>query len=815
MKSTSSSVLRLTVILVILAVPPTSTVLMNGQEGQERPADGVPRDWTHHRLVFSHPGSADEAMRRGTYERWLQIAHDPRYIMQQQERSANAPGAAGFGGVFAPEPGAGRPDARSDADIQMQEEAGAIEMSLEERDAQFARRGLPSGLVRAIRPYRGEPDHRASSSRPKTRNRMHKDWSETLGSNGTTGLGEFPAVYTTGGASCTDFAIYNTGLAGSSSQADLIAYNNLYSSCDGGTPTAYWAYNTGTLGGASATISNSVVLSLDGTQVAFVQSVPYPVTASGTLTANTGVVPTAGTTIRVGATTYTWETTASITTVNQMSTSGITLETEISQTLYAALTGSRANCPTSNTTCIAATQPANSSITPTLSGETVTVAASCGPGTCGNSVVFTQSGATGMTISGSGTLSGGSGTAGVGGAQLVVLKWAAGGTLTSPATLTSNSSYPNCTAPCMISVPFHGTPTDTYSAPFVAYAFGSNPSTVYVGDDAGVLHQFTNIFASGTPAEVTTGGWPVTVNANTSLASPNYDAVSTKVFIGDYALGSSSLCELFPDTNPCGFLYSISPSGTVVKSAQLDYNSGIMDGPLVDSNTGEVYAFVGDDGSANCAGGPCSAVYQFPVDFTGGATGTEATVGPGYEFMLAGSFDNAYFTSLSNSGNLYVIGNTGPANNTLYRIPITNGVMSTSSNAGPAVSSNYTNGYYSGALQVTEICQPGANPCTAANGWTDYLMLSVLAFGSPTTNYCGTASLANGCVIGFNVTSGTINSSTTPTAAAPEAGGTSGIVVDNTSAGAQNIYFSTLLNQSCTTSGGTGGCAIQTLQSAP
>ena len=808
MKSTSASALRLTAILVILAVLPSSTVLMSGQEGQERPTEGVPKDWTHHHLVFSQPGSADEAMRQGTYERWLKIVGDPRYIMQQRERSANNRGAA----VSGAELRARWIDARSDTGNPAPEEAGAIEMSLEERDAQAARRGLPSGLVRAIIPFHGKPDHPASSPRSQTDNRMHKDWSESLGANGTTGLGAFPAVYTTGGTSCTDFAIYNTGLAGSSSQADLIAFSNLYASCNGGTPTAYWAYNTGTLGGVSATISNSVVLSLDGTQVAFVQFVPYPVTASGTATADTGVVPTAGTTIKIGATTYTWETTPSITVVNQMSTSGISLETEISQTLYAALTGSRANCPTSNTTCISASQSANSSVTPTILGETVSVAASCGPGTCGNSVVFTQSGATGMNISPTtSTLSGGSGTAGVGGAQLVVLKWAASGTLTSPTTLTSNSSFPNCTAPCMISVPFHGTPTDTYSAPFIAYGF-TNPSTLYVGDDAGVLHQFKNIFASGTPAEVTTGGWPVTVNANASLASPTYDPVSTNVFVGDYALGTSSLCELFPETYPCGFLYSVSLSGTLVKSAQLDYNLGIMDSPLVDSNTGEVYAFVGDDGSAKCSGGPCAAVYQFPVDFTGGATGTEATVGPGYEFMLSGSFDNAYFTSSNNTGNLYVIGNTGPANNTLYQVPITNGVMSTSATAGPAVSSNYTNGYYSGALQVTEICQPGANPCTAANGWTDYLMLSVLSFGYPTTGYCGTASMANGCVIGFNVTAGTINSSTTPTAAAPEAGGTSGIVVDNASAGAQNIYFSTLLNQ-CV--GGTTGCAIQTSQSAP
>jgi len=70
-----------------------------------------------------------------------------------------------------------------------------------------------------------------------------------------------------------------------------------------------------------------------------------------------------------------------------------------------------------------------------------------------------------------------------------------------------------------------------------------------------------------------------------------------------------------------------------------------------------------------------------------------------------------------------------------------------------------------------------------------------------------------GCVIGYDVTNGTISGSTAATGATPSAGGTSGIVVDSGATGAQNIYFSTLLNQTCT--GGTGGCAIQTSQSAP
>jgi hypothetical protein len=822
MKSTNRSISRLAGMLVILAIILASTVLMSGQESQR--TKGVPWDWTHHHVVFSRPGSvigASDAAR-------LKIASDPRYIMQQQERGAKGAGATvddATRAVSAAEP-AGRAGEQSDTSAH---DAGG-KMSIEDRNAQAALRGVPSGLMRAIIPPPGGPvlPEQEAADSPLTKHRMHKDWSETLGpsgtagaAGGTTGLGEFPATFTTG-TSCTDFAIYNNGLAGSTSQANIIAYDNLYSTCDSGVPTAYWAYNTGTLGVQSATISNSVVLSMDGTQVAFVQFVPYATLASGTLTANAGFIPTAGYTITVGTTTYTWETTTSITTVNQMSTFGIGTEGEIAQTIYAALTGSRANCPSTNTTCISASQTANSSVTATVSGEIVTVFASCGYGTCGNTVVFTQEGGgntdsadTGVSISPtSGDLSGGSGTVGVGGAQLVVLKWAPGGTLTSPTNLVSNSSYPNCTAPCMIAVPFRFSQTDTYSSPFVAYGANGGPSTIYVGDDVGILHQFANIFSTGTPSEVTTGGWPVTLNANASLGSPVYDTVSGLVFVGDYIpYSSSENCQLFAETDPCGYLYSVNSSGTVVKSAQLDYNIGILDSPIVDPITEKVYVFVGDDGTTNCTAnglaGPCAGVYQFSTGFTGGTSGTEAAVGTGYEFMMSGAFDNAYFTSGSPpTGNLYVVGNTGPANNTLYQIPITSGVMATA-NAGPVVATNYTSGYYGAGLQVSEFYNTSV-------GNHDYIFLSVLGFGQNNANIaCPSQSVTVGCIMGFDVTSGTISSGTVSTGVLPEQGGTSGIVVDNGAAGASNIYFSTLLNQSCTTSGGTNGCAVQTIQSAP
>ena len=324
------------------------------------------QDWTTHHVVFSSPGSADDAIRAGRYEQWLKIVNDPRYIMQQRVRAARAAGNP-----------ATMTSAARNAALQAQAESnggldaitGAIEMTLEERDAlRGGNRALPSGLARALIPPSDDTSNFSSTGNllASFSNRMRSDWSENMGSNATVGLGNYPATYSTGSVSCTDFAIYNTGLAASSSQASIVAYDNLYtSSC--GNPTAYWAYNTG------GTIFNSVILSFDGTQVGFIQSV-----------------------------------------------SGV--------------------------------------------------------------------------------------------ATLVLVKWKAGtGSVTAPVTPTTetNAMYRTCTAPCMTSITLNGSPTDTYSYPYYDY-----PSdTIYVGDDGGKLHKFTNIFLSGNPAEVTTSPWPVTVNS--------------------------------------------------------------------------------------------------------------------------------------------------------------------------------------------------------------------------------------------------------------------------------------------------------------
>jgi len=395
-------------------------------------------------------------------------------------------------------------------------------------------------------------------------------------------------------------------------------------------------------------------------------------------------------------------------------------------------------------------------------------------------------------------------------ASLVVLKWKASASQTpsAPDVLSSTvpASYRTCSAPCMTQINFSGGSNDSASSVYYDYA----SDAIYVGDDGGRLHKFTGIF-NGTPAEAGSP-WPVSVNTSgEALASPVYDLASGKVFVGDYLVSASPNCA----TAGCGYLYSVNASsGAVVQSSRLDYIYGLADAPIVDSAAQMVYAFAGADSGFESSSSPCgkrvpcSGVFQFAAGFSSGAAGTEARVGPGYEFMLSGMFDNQYFTSASGaspSGNLYVVGSTGAGNNTLYQIPISSNVMG-APNTGPALSTNYSNGYYEAGLQITEIY----------TGSKDYIFTSVLAFGAPAS--C-TSGLADGCVMGFDVTSGSISAATTPTGATTEADGTSGISIDNVVAsspgGASNIYYTPLGNQTCPTSGGTGGCAIQISQASP
>lgn len=127
------------------------------------------------------------------------------------------------------------------------------------------------------------PASQASLANSKARNhkpsKPHRDWSLTLGSGGVA-QNMYPANFNAGSpltaANCTsDFVVFGLNVVATATQANLVGVDNLYSGASptglcGGAPTVKWAYKVATL--TNGKVTTSPVLSLDGTQVAFVES---------------------------------------------------------------------------------------------------------------------------------------------------------------------------------------------------------------------------------------------------------------------------------------------------------------------------------------------------------------------------------------------------------------------------------------------------------------------------------------------------------------------------------------------------------------
>jgi hypothetical protein len=195
---------------VLVALP------LLGQQATVPTGFGLPDDWSHHRLIFSEPGTYADAVASGRAAQWYSTVNDSRYLIQRMKRN---------------------PALRGTAEPQLSATA--------------------------------KPEDKT----PKT---FKKDWSKTLGAglvNPNTYPAKFSFSITT--ASCSsDYTVFPTGTAGGSSQATIVAYNELYSACTG-SPTVYWQYNTAYAQASSTAdgskIATSPVLSPDGSQVAFIQ----------------------------------------------------------------------------------------------------------------------------------------------------------------------------------------------------------------------------------------------------------------------------------------------------------------------------------------------------------------------------------------------------------------------------------------------------------------------------------------------------------------------------------------------------------------
>jgi hypothetical protein len=716
--------------LSILAILTLPSVMV----GQSTPNSGavipVPTDWSHRHVIFSRPASAEQAKR---------VRQDPRYWQQLNRRSpANQP-----------EP-------------------------------------VTGGTVGSLSPL-------GSSEKLRSKHQeIKRDWAQNMGSGANVGAGNYPAKFSfsitqanCANAAQPDFVVYSTGLSGSPSQASIVAYDNLYSGCNGidlGTaanfamlaaatitstgPTVVTGGNIGISPGTSLTGFGPGVLTPPASE-----QLGNPVAAQAEADAHTAYTYYQGLTsatpiasvmdgLTYGPGLYSNAATLSLSagatvTLNGSGTYIFQMGTTLNIAGTVALTGGATagnviwlvgSSATLEGTAVAAGDiVAYASITLdggasvagrlialtaaiTLISNAVTVvdavpsvywAYDTAENTILTSPALSLDGTQVLFVQTNGTQG-----------ELVLLKWAPSTTETtaSPATVprVTHDMYAGCTTPCMTTAELSDAGSianDTNSSVF--YDYGNDAA--YVGDNSGWLHKFSPVL-SGVLAEVKTPGWPVQVNpgAPTILTSPVHDSVTGNVFVED--LG--------------GFLYLVnSTTGMVTTSPKLDDGVGFVQGPIVDSTAGLVYAFASSDGSGDCSGDAnCAAVYEFSTSFLAGDTGSEVVVGNSTVSgtppnpLYIGAFDSTYEDSPSATGNLYVCGNTG-GSPIVYQVAIHGGVLGTV-NAGPTLSNSSAP-----CSPVTDVLNPNA-----AGGATEWIFASTEASG------VSSACAGGGCVMNFKDT---------------------------------------------------------------
>jgi hypothetical protein len=447
-------------------------------------------------------------------------------------------------------------------------------------------------------------------------------------------------------------------------------------------------------------------------------------------------------------------------------------------------------------------------------------------------------------------------------ASLVVLKWSASSTF---ATLTSNSSYPNCTAPCMITVPFSGSPNDTGSSPF--YVYGAD--IVYVGDNSGNLHKFNPVFG-GTPKEAGST-WPLTVSTATTpdLTSAVYDSGSGNIFVGD----ASGNLWYVRETGSSSTIGGTCSSGTppCLGSNHLSLGGAITDSPIVDGTNETVFVFDGTtNGEIGAASGTAatSMVVQADTALTllnspNGTTFENSDAAIAVPLMHSGDFDNVYYSATqgSGSGKLYVCTptTTGHDYRALFRISfsaVSHANWGTISVLNTAADGTGTNYFLLTVMTSGGSCSPLTEAYNSNAGTpTDWLFLSVGNHsGGPGTTGATCGGLGAGCILSINLS--TVESNTWPPTSFTNPAGwingipavagptyangrfappTGGIVIDNIASTSgvgnaqySNIYFLWLPNAlnpqalatpstntypMCNGVVSSGGCAVKLTQS--
>ena len=345
-----------------------------------------------------------------------------------------------------------------------------------------------------------------------------------------------------------------------------------------------------------------------------------------------------------------------------------------------------------------------------------------------------------------------------------VLTWTANdGTVAAPSTPTH-----------IVDVMLTTATTDTRSSPFMDYM----NDVAYVGTDNGKLFKITGVFR-GTPA-LAGSPWPRRVG----FSAPNLTGPVIDFSTGEIFLGSTD-----------GNLYGFTKGGAQffpITIGSGGANGGLVDAPMVDAVNGYLYVTTGEDFTL-----PHATLTQIETaDFNV----LQATpIGdPGVAPIHSGTFNDAYFSAATNMTGttsewfFYACGvASGGTTPVLYRVGFdgTRIMNATADATNVSLSAN-----------AGEQC----SPITELNNGVDRIFLGLLT--------------------ATQVEFFDISTTTTPTlggtgavSPVPEAGGTSGIIVDNVSPAnqASSIYFSTLgASANCKVGGVNQVCAVKLTQGA-
>lgn len=602
-------------------------------------------------------------------------------------------------------------------------------------------------------------------------------WSEDMGAGATVGAGNFPAKYsfsiTT--ASCSDYVVFNTGLTGTTGQASVVAYKNLYSGCTG-SPSVYWAYNTG------GQVLTSPALSLDGTQVAFVQTSG----GVGSLVL-----------LKVAASGGSYNAPVTLTAVPSLNS-------------YRGCTAPCMATITLDDTLGAGINDTTSSVFPDYAHDAIYVG-----------------GAAGWLFKFSNVFLG-----------------------TPPGEVTTGG-FP---------VQVNTTTTDTLTSP----VHDNQSGDVYVADSLGHLYQVSAIGA------VTATG--VLDHGRGFVAGPIVDSAAGYVYIfssNDAGTGcAGAACagvfsykiSDFPTTASEGHVGTASATGSATGNPL--FEPGIDYSYLTSGNATGTFYVCGATGAA-------PVLYQLPV--TAGAPGTAVAIAtlaaaanhrecsPVTDIYnanaSAGPAETVFFSIINNGRPLacaaggcamsfvslpwqkttgYTFGQDVlvSVGGVMYTEVAINSAKGTSGAAAPAFPTVASTTVGDGTVTwMSQGATTVTNTSWAANhAYALHARIVVTVAGhlyyQAATALTG-AGRSGGAAPAWNTT---LNGTTPdnqvtwtnigiPYSALASTNGTSGIIIDNvvgsgTLAGASQVYFSTLGNQTCTTSTGTGGCAIQASQSA-